>query len=285
MPTVFINSRNEDGAYAASLLYDALVQRLDRDHVFKSNRSIPPGEDYAAMLLRQAAGCDVMLSVIGPAWLTAAAADGVRRLDQPDDWVFQEIAAAIGKGRRVIPLLLTGAAMPTAQDLPHDIRALASYQYRRLDHRNYPWDIARLIDDLQDLGTERTSTSRSDRKEPQMTHHIENIARDHAHVGNQIASISGNVYFGPAPAAPPDLGPLLDSLRSHLELAYRSGRLDGEAHREATSELDVAQSDASAADPEARGRFVRAMRRLERLVGDVGPLASLAATILAKVTA
>ncbi|GHJ48985.1 hypothetical protein Cs7R123_63270 [Catellatospora sp. TT07R-123] len=285
MPTVFINSRNEDGAYAASLLYDALVQRLDRDRVFKSNRSIPPGEDYAAMLLRQAAGCEVMLSVIGPAWLTAATPDGTRRLDQPDDWVFQEIAAAIGKGRRVIPLLLTGAAMPTAQDLPHDIRALASYQYRRLDHRNYPWDIARLIDDLQELGNEHISANESGRKEQQVTQRIENIAHAGAHVGNQIANISGTVYFGPAPAAPPDLTPLLDSLRSHLELAYRSGRLDGEALREATCELDVAEADAATADPEARGRFVRAMRRLERLVGDIGPLAALAATILAKVSA
>lgn len=282
-PMIFINSRNEDGAYAASLLYDALTRWLDEEQVFKSNRSIRPGEDYATVLLDRAAECDVMLSVIGPGWLRAAAPDGARRLDQPDDWVFQEIAAALGKERRVIPLLLTGATMPKAQELPHAISDLASCQYRRLDHRNYPWDIARLMDDLQEILPEQRAASRSIQEERQMAQPIQNIARDHAHVGQQFATINGAVYFGASPPAPPDLNPLLDLLRSNLELAYQRGRLDVEALHAATSELDDALADANAADAEARGRFVRAMRRFERLVHDVGPLATLAATILAKV--
>ena len=291
MQKIFVNSRNGDGEYAATHIAATLMERLGSEHIFKSSHSIPPGDDYASMLLDMAASCDVMLSVIGPRWLTAVTEDGTRKLDREDDWVRREIAIAIDKGRRVIPILLTGANMPVAGELPYDIRALAGFQYRRLDHRNAAWDMARLVAELREFIPELNNAevepmtmvpAEGEEQEAKVINHFHNVAQDHARVGAQISAITGNAYFGLDHSPATDLGPHLNSLRMALEMAFRSGRLDSAAHEAAATELDGAIADASASDPEARGRFLRAMRRVESLVKDVAPLAALAATILAK---
>ena len=53
-----------------------------------------------------------MLVLIGQSWLTAVEEDGSRRLDNPRDWVVQEIEAALARDVTVIPVLVDGARMP-----------------------------------------------------------------------------------------------------------------------------------------------------------------------------
>ncbi len=71
------------------------------------------------------AAADTMLVVIGPGWLNAKTAAGARRLDDPGDFVRTEIVAALKAGVLVLPILVQGASMPVAHDLPADIRDLA----------------------------------------------------------------------------------------------------------------------------------------------------------------
>ena len=59
-----------------------------------------------------------MLVVIGPRWLTAADPNGRRRLDDPDDLTRLEVAAALRRGIRVVPVLVGGAAMPSGAICP-----------------------------------------------------------------------------------------------------------------------------------------------------------------------
>lgn len=59
-------------------------------------------------------------------WLRAAAGDGRRRLDDPDDFVRREIEPTLRQGKPVIPLLLESARMPGPQDLPPSMRDLAT---------------------------------------------------------------------------------------------------------------------------------------------------------------
>lgn len=48
----------------------------------------------------------VVLALIGSSWLRSADEYGRRRLDISDDWVRNELLAAIDSGKSVIPILL-----------------------------------------------------------------------------------------------------------------------------------------------------------------------------------
>jgi hypothetical protein len=58
--------------------------------------------------------CTDMLMLIGPEWL----GEPKRRLDQPRDWVRQEIAEAMRRGLRVVPVLLENATLPAERNRP-----------------------------------------------------------------------------------------------------------------------------------------------------------------------
>jgi hypothetical protein len=71
------------------------------------------------------AACEVFLVLIGPNWLRAKDANGCPRIDDPDDLTTIEIATALARGIRVIPVLIDGASMPRAEELPDSLKALA----------------------------------------------------------------------------------------------------------------------------------------------------------------
>jgi hypothetical protein len=72
------------------------------------------------------AGCWAVLALIGPHWVGSAGADGSRLLDDPSDGVRRLLATALAsKEILVIPVLVNGAEMPSAVDLPADVQGLA----------------------------------------------------------------------------------------------------------------------------------------------------------------
>ena len=112
---IFINYRRDDSIGMAGRLHDRLAQTFGRDKLFMDVDHIPAGVDFVAHLNSQVAACDVVLVVIGPNWLGAKDESGERRLDNPDDFVAIEIAAALARDIRVIPVLVDGARMPKAE--------------------------------------------------------------------------------------------------------------------------------------------------------------------------
>ena len=80
--------------------------------------TIAPGTDFTTELERALVGTTVVLVIIGRRWLTAADAQGRRRLDVSDDFVRREILTALQRGARLIPVLVQNTTMPTAADLP-----------------------------------------------------------------------------------------------------------------------------------------------------------------------
>jgi hypothetical protein len=64
--------------------------------------------------------------VIGRHWLNATDATGRRQLDDPRDFVRREIEQALHQGISVIPLLIGGARMPSAEELPASLAPLTS---------------------------------------------------------------------------------------------------------------------------------------------------------------
>ncbi|MER8091158.1 hypothetical protein ACFVZR_33695 [Streptomyces sp. NPDC058316] len=123
-----------------------LPRSLGANEIFKSGQSIPPGADFAEILRRQAAECELMCVLIGPGWLDVRGEDGVRLLDRAHDWVRLEIATALRAGNRVVPVLLGDATMlPDASALPAEIAELARLQFLRVPETHLP-------DGLEHLG-------------------------------------------------------------------------------------------------------------------------------------
>ena len=115
---ILISYRREETAYAAGWLFDRLADQFGRGQVFKDVDSIDLGDDFVEVITAAVGFCDVLLALIGDQWLAITDEDGRRRLDNPDDFVRLEIEAALTRKVRVIPILVGGARMPRADELP-----------------------------------------------------------------------------------------------------------------------------------------------------------------------
>ena len=74
--------------------------------------------------------------------------NGSRRLDMEGDFVRLEIAKALERGVRVIPVLVGGATMPHHDDLPDDLRPLSFHQAMDLRDAHFHADAELLVDEL-----------------------------------------------------------------------------------------------------------------------------------------
>ncbi len=124
---IFISYRREDTAGRAGRLFDALVSRLGTRNVFQDVTAIAPGTDFDREITAAINRCDAALVIIGSDWATLAGPAG-RRLDDGDDYVHREVAAALSSGVPVVPVLVGGASMPSADELPKDLQPLAQRQ-------------------------------------------------------------------------------------------------------------------------------------------------------------
>ena len=146
---IFISYRREDSRWESLHLYKALTQVLPPDHVFLDVDAIPLGLDFVQHLQGWVQQCDVLLAMMGRGWLQAEdPSTGVRRLDDPNDFVRIEIAYALHRGILVVPVLLDGTRMPRELELPEAIRALARRQAASLEHGRADADVARLLQGL-----------------------------------------------------------------------------------------------------------------------------------------
>jgi hypothetical protein len=142
---IFINyRRGEDSGFVQALL-GRLESAFASDQLFIDVDSIEPGVDFVRALDEQVAKCDILLAVIGKRWIDARDDADDRRLDNPEDFVRIEIAAALAQNKRVIPVLLGDAQMPRSSDLPDDIKALARRNAIRLTHDRFKADSASLV--------------------------------------------------------------------------------------------------------------------------------------------
>jgi TIR domain len=147
---VFISYRRDDSAPYAGRLYDRLADAIGQENIFMDVDSISFGLDFAEAIQNAVSGCDVLLAIIGPEWLTISTEKG-RRLDDPDDFVRLEIEAALERNVRVVPVLVDEAELPTREELTESLRPLVRRQTLRLSHDQFRLETQRLIDDLTRL--------------------------------------------------------------------------------------------------------------------------------------
>ena len=143
MPTVFLSYRRSDTGGEAGRLADDLQHKLGRRFVFRDVVSISPGDQFDAVLETQLATAKLVLVLIGPVWLEELK----KRLTEGDtDYHRVEVATALRGGKRTIPVLLRGAALPPPGVLPKDLLDLTKCQAITIRDEAWRTDVDRLID-------------------------------------------------------------------------------------------------------------------------------------------
>jgi len=151
MSGIFISYRRSDSQSAAGRLADDLKERLPEVKIFRDVETIAPGVDFVDEINHALAACGVLLVVIGPRWLSVTGADGKRRLDDAGDFTRLEIAAGLERPDvRVIPVLVEGAVMPSAADLPDDLKLLARRNAVELTDKRWQYDVSEVEATLRD---------------------------------------------------------------------------------------------------------------------------------------
>lgn len=125
MPRVFISYRREEAADMSGRIADFLDRRFGAGTVFRDVNAILAGSNFVKALQRGLDESSVVLVLIGLHWIHLREPNGMRRIDSPNDFVRYEVAAALRAGKLVIPILINGATLPTAAELPLDLAGLA----------------------------------------------------------------------------------------------------------------------------------------------------------------
>jgi cellulose biosynthesis protein BcsQ len=141
-----------------------LTARFGNEDVFKDIVSIPLGTDFRKFIQAAVSRCDVLLAVIGPHWAGDSDASGRRRIDSESDLVRVELEGAMLRGVPVVPVLVDGAQMPTAAELPTGLQELAfrNGTVVRPDP-DFDWDMNRLTLAIEQLTLTSDAKTRSQR--------------------------------------------------------------------------------------------------------------------------
>lgn len=145
MDGIFISYRRDDAAGYAGRLYDGLSSHFGTDQVFMDVEGIELGTDFVTAIERAVGSCKVLIVVIGDEWLSTTDAAGRRRLDDPHDFVRLETRVALERGIRVVPVLVGGALMPRADELPDELKPLARRQAIEISHKQWESSTRELI--------------------------------------------------------------------------------------------------------------------------------------------
>jgi len=144
---IFICYRREETSGHAGRLYDRLNRRFP-GRVFMDVTSIGVGTRWHEVIEQTLEDCTVAVVLIGRHWLDKDNG-GARRIDVDDDPTRAEITAALRLKLKMVPLLVSGAAVPDRKDLPVDVAPLVEWQALRVDDDDFDHDADRLLQALE----------------------------------------------------------------------------------------------------------------------------------------
>jgi hypothetical protein len=118
---IFISYRREDTRAEARSIYTRLQGTFGTKKLFMDVDTIAHGRDFRKVIEAHLADSAVLLVLIGPNWLGTGRNAQDRRIDDLADFVRTEVASGLRRDVPVIPILIEGAQMPSAADLPDEI--------------------------------------------------------------------------------------------------------------------------------------------------------------------
>jgi TIR domain len=154
---VFLSYRRGDSLPTTARLADDLVDYFGRRRVYRDVDSNRAGQDFVEQIHAALQSAQAVVAVIGPEWVSTRDADGVQRLEDPEDPVRIEIVAALEAGVPIIPVLVGGAAMPKALEVPAPVRPLCKIHALPLADDDWRYHLGRLLETLEDHGVVPTA--------------------------------------------------------------------------------------------------------------------------------
>ena len=138
---IFISYRRTDAPGHAGRIYDSLARVFGAEQLFMDVAAIQPGETFADRIDRTLDASGAVLVIIGREWMN--------RLHAPEgegkeDFVRRELMTALKRKVLIVPVLVEGAAMPAAHELPEDLRPLAERNAIEVSDTRWDHDMARL---------------------------------------------------------------------------------------------------------------------------------------------
>jgi TIR domain len=201
MPDIFVSYRRDDTEGWVGGLVRTLQESFPQTQVFYDIATVRPGEDFLVAIDRALSSCQAVLVLIGPRWLSAQTAEGRRRIDDPDDFVRIEIAAALARSILVAPVLFGRAAMPAAASLPEVLRSLARRQAHEISDKRWDYDCDVLLQALGKVLGERPLCHGRQKDAPRDG--SISVGRGLTITNSRVGDIAGVKVSGPGDVAPP----------------------------------------------------------------------------------
>jgi hypothetical protein len=126
MPVITISYRRKDSDAITGRIRDRIAQHFGADSVFMDIDSIPLGIDFRKHIHKALQENQILLVIIGPNW-TGAVENAPARILDPADPVRIEVETALRRDIPTIPVLVGGATMPGATELPESLKDLPFY--------------------------------------------------------------------------------------------------------------------------------------------------------------
>jgi hypothetical protein len=145
---IFISYRRSDEPECTRRIYSALAKKFPADALFMDVASIKPSMNWVSELTDRVSSCDVLLAIVGPGWVHASDEHGVQRLSKPDDRVLIEISTALRQQKRVIPVLVNDAAMPTRMQV-RGLEGLLNIQSASVGNAGSESELAPLMETIE----------------------------------------------------------------------------------------------------------------------------------------
>jgi hypothetical protein len=157
-PKIFISYRRSgEGSGFGGRIADKLVKHFGRFQCFRDIENIEKGADFVESIKKATGHCQLLIVVIGPDWTTMKDEHGQIRLKNQTDFVRLEVATALERNIRVIPVLVGGAKMPTEKELPDDLKPLTRRQSHELSDQRWDYDSDELIRAIESIGIQGRS--------------------------------------------------------------------------------------------------------------------------------
>lgn len=145
---IFVSYRRQDASGEAGRLVDHLQEIFGEESVFLDVEAIEAGLDFEQAIDQALNSCKVLLAIIGPHWTSLKDSKGNLRLFEENDFIRLEISAALRRNIRVIPVLVNGADLPSANELPEDLQGLVRRQTHELSNSRWKYDCDQLAEVL-----------------------------------------------------------------------------------------------------------------------------------------
>lgn len=146
---IFISYRRSETSGHAGRLHDKLAQEFGAQSVFMDIDAIELGEDFRVAVNRALDATQIVLVLIGKQWAELKDEKGVRRLDDPNDLVRNEISLALDRKIPIIPILLQSASMPKPESLPDALRDLVWRNAHEVSDRRWNYDVDLLLEAIR----------------------------------------------------------------------------------------------------------------------------------------